>query len=98
MPKVKVLESHTSLAPEKYNAFKIIYIDDDLSAGEVIDLKIDGNYITGTLPHLSTYALVGNNISVKPNPSTGDNMYLLITTFLLSLIGLSCFLKLRKDY
>lgn len=48
-----------------YNTYKLIYLEDDedgnLVAGETVILTLDGNTLTGTLPHLSAYALIGSN-------------------------------------
>ena len=94
---------------KKYNDFSFVYVSDDITdqakAGEVIRAKKDGDYIVATLPHLSTYALVGNNVEntttpdtatnvnteIKTNnPPTGDNVILYLSLLGLSLIGLIC--------
>lgn len=64
---------------KKFNSFKLVYIDEqnNFSKGEEVLLTVDGDYLVGTLPHLSVYALVGSvkeNSIVKTNPKTGDNM------------------------
>lgn len=73
---------------KKYDSFKYIYLDDDnnFQVGEIVDFKVEGNYLVGTLPHLSSYALVGN--LKTNNPNTGDNMMVYISLFGLSLTGL----------
>lgn len=60
---------------KKYNSFKLIYLDENnnFKVEEIVDFKIDGDYLVGTLPHLSAYALVGNNVD-NSNPNTGDNI------------------------
>ena len=72
---------------KKYNKFQYIYLDDEnnFKVGEIVDFKIEGDYLVGTLPHLSAYALVGNKIN---NPQTSDNIMNYILLFGLSIIGL----------
>lgn len=38
-------------------------------------MKKDGEYLIGTLPHLSVYALVGTNTEEVENPKTGITSY-----------------------
>lgn len=72
---------------KKYNSFKMIYLDDEnnFKVEDVVELKIEGDYLVGTLPHLSAYALVGDNVS---NPKTGDNITFFISILTISVIGL----------
>lgn len=67
------------LTPEmkKYNLLKLVNVEynDGYEKKEVIQLKIEGDYLVGILPHLSTYALTGTNIK---NPATGIETYMLI--------------------
>ena len=72
---------------KKYKSFKFIYIDDQdgFKAKETADFTIEGDYIVGTLPHLSAYALVGVNDTANPN--TGDNIISYIITLIISIIG-----------
>ena len=72
---------------KKYNKFQYIYLDDEnnFKVGEIVDFKIEGDYLVGTLPHLSAYALVGNKIN---NPQTSDNIMNYILLFGLSIMGL----------
>ena len=58
---------------KEYDIFKIVYIDveDNLATEAPITLTRDGEYLVGTLEHLSTYALVGDN--APTSPQTGDN-------------------------
>lgn len=87
--KIKMTE-----AMKKYNTFKIMYLDDELNVEEPIVLKVEGDYLVGTLPHLSKYALTG---SVTSNPKTSDNILFYVYMFGISLIGLiilgMCFKK-----
>ena len=75
---------------KKYNSFKIIYIDMDENGNfvkeEVVSLKVEGDYLVGTLPHLSAYALTG---STTESPKTNDNIMKFINILAISLIGLS---------
>ena len=73
---------------KKYNSFKLIYVKDDFTLGETIELKVEGDYLVGTLPHLSTYTLVGNNVESSSNPTTGDKIYMWIGMLIISVIGL----------
>ena len=43
-----------------YDTYKLIYIADDGTTEKAIELTKNGEYLEGTLPHLSMYALVGN--------------------------------------
>ena len=53
---------------KKYDIFKIIYIDaeDNFATESPITLTQEGGYLVGTLEHLSTYALVGDNAPSAP--------------------------------
>ena len=86
---------------KKYDIFKIVYIDveDNLATESPITLTRDGEYLVGTLEHLSTYALVGSN--TPSSPQTGDNSNLGLLVFLLvlsscSMIALIVIDKKRK--
>lgn len=83
-----------------YDSYKLVYIADDGSIEDAITLKINGEYLEGTLPHLSMFALVGNknqttNITPTPtnnitnNPQTGDNIIFYFSMLGLSIIGLA---------
>lgn len=82
-------------AMKKYNAFKIIYVDpeDEFKTEEPITLTVDGDYLVGTINHLSTYAVTGTIESV---PNTGDKIILYISVLGVSVIGLAGLLKYRK--
>ena len=61
---------------KKYDIFKIVYIDaeDNFATESPITLTQEGGYLVGTLEHLSTYALVGDNApGENDSPQTGDN-------------------------
>ena len=83
---------------KKYNTFKIINVDMDdqgnISTENPINLKVEGDYLVGTLEHLSNYALTGSyvapsNNSTTNNPQTGDNIYMWFGMLLISVLGLS---------
>lgn len=82
---------------KKYNTFKIIYVDADnnFATESPITLTMDGDYLVGTLDHLSTYALTGsntstsNNTNTTNNPQTGDNIYIWFGMLIISILGLS---------
>ena len=78
---------------KKYNSFKFIYIDENnnFKVGDIVDVQIDGEYLVGTLPHLSVYAVVGENIEETKanNPNTSDSVIMNIVMLVLCLIGLT---------
>lgn len=44
---------------KKYNSFKLVCIDNEkINKDDVVELKVEGDYLVGNLYHLSTYALV----------------------------------------
>ena len=73
---------------KKYNTFKMIYLNDDFEAEDVIELEVEGDYLVGTLPHLSIYTLVGN-FTLPDVPKTGDSINTWIIVFIVSMIALS---------
>ena len=78
---------------KKYNSFKLIFVDDDLSIETPIELKIDGEYLVGTLPHLSNYVLVGSNVT---SPKTLDNVLTYVIIGFIGLVGVSSILVIKK--
>lgn len=86
---------------KKYNKFKLIYLDDEnnFKVGEIVDFKIEGDYLVGTLPHLSAYALVGEYVEESKNPKTGDtiiNSVIMLSLCLTGLVGGIIYIKKRK--
>lgn len=62
---------------KKYDAFKYIAIENfatNATKGTAVEATIDGEYLTGTLPRLGYFALVGSNKTVE-NPKTGVATY-----------------------
>ncbi len=88
--KVKMTESM-----KKYNKFKFVYVDEDnnFKVGDLVDVRIEGDYLIGTLPHLSVYAVTGEYIEEEQtntnNPNTGDNIISSIIMLSVSILGLS---------
>ena len=79
---------------KKYNSFKFIYIDENnnFKVGDIVDVQIEGEYLVGTLPHLSVYAVVGETTVEEPkdnNPKTGDSVIINIVMLVLCLMGLT---------
>ena len=94
-----------------YKSYKLIYLDTDNNNNIVLSnsytLTVEGDYLTGTLPHLSAYVLVGDNteetttITTTTNsPKTGDNIVVWIIVLAVSsigiLIGIISSLKTKK--
>ena len=73
---------------KKYDSFMLMYFDEEFKNEDPIELKVEGDYLVGTLPHLSAYALVGNS-KLPDVPKTGDNIYTWVIIMLVSLISLS---------
>lgn len=91
---------------KKYNSFKLVYLDDEnnFKVTDIVDFKIEGDYLVGTLPHLSAYALVGNSVptkaettTVSTNPKTGDNIITVISIFIVASIISLTIIKKRRE-
>lgn len=82
---------------KKYNTFKFIYLDENnnFKVVEIVDFKIEGDYLIGTLPHLSAYALVGSYVE-QTNPNTSDNIGLYIVLFGISVVGLTAIVLKKR--
>lgn len=52
-----------------YDSYKLIYISEDGTTEDAITLAVNGDYLEGTLPHLSMYALAGS----KTETTTTDS-------------------------
>ena len=89
---------------KKYEGYQVIYIADDNTV-ELIDAKVEGNYIVFNTTHLSKYGIVGSEIrktgNIITNPKTADSVvtYGLILGALLITAGMVLFRirKLRKE-
>lgn len=53
-----------------YDTYSLFYINYDGTTEDAIELTKNGDYLEGTLPHLSTYALVGNNNETSNSEET----------------------------
>ena len=79
---------------KKYDIFKLAYVKDDLSIEEPIVLTVEGDYLVGTLPHLSAYVLIGDKaILTSTNPYTYDNIMMWVGLLLVSITGLLIAIK-----
>ena len=84
---------------KKYNTFKLICIDEDtIGDKDIVDLKQEGDYLVGNLYHLSSYALVGENVKVEQssNPKTGDSITTFIEVFTIATFGIFITSKINK--
>ena len=89
---------------KKYEEYQVIYISEDNTV-ELIDAKVDGNYVVFNTTHLSKYGIVGSEIrktgNIITNPKTADSVvtYGLILGALLITAGMVLFRirKLRKE-
>ena len=86
-----------------YDNYSLVYVDDNYDTEDPITLTVNGDYLEGVLPHLSAYALMGDNNPVQDeiaNPNTGDNIMLYIFLLGLSsigLLGMGIYLKRRNN-
>ena len=53
-----------------YDSYKLFYIADDGTTEKAIELTRNGEYLNGTLPHLSIYALVGSKTETETTTKT----------------------------
>ena len=81
-----------------YDSFKLIYVKDDFTLGQVTNLTKQGDYLVANLPHLSVYTLVGekSDSSSSSNAQTGDNIYIWMGTLAISVIGASSLVLLKR--
>ena len=80
-----------------YNSFKLIYVKDDFTTEEPITLTQNGEYLEGTLKHLSGYALVGEaeETTTTSNPKTGDTIVIWISLMIVSILGLAIIKRIK---
>lgn len=86
---------------KKYSSFKLINLnEEDNTKGEKVDLKVEGDYLVGELPHLSVYVLVGEeNKEEKKNPNTSDTIktsFIILTISTIGILGTRTYIK--KQY
>ena len=84
-----------------YDSYKLVYIADDGTTEKAVELEKNGDYLEGTLLHLSMYALVGSKTDSKTsnNPKTGDNIATCISLMAVSIVGIAgtaIFIKKNK--
>ena len=84
---------------KKYNTFKLIYLNDEFEAKDVVILTVEGDYLVGELSHLSIYTLVGSTETGLPdNPKTFDDIitwFIVLIISIISIIGTAIFYKKR---
>lgn len=88
---------------KEYDNFKLIYVNDDYTIEKPVTLTKEGDYLVGTLKHLSGYALVGNKAEITAednklvsNPETGDNIAIIVAVFVFATLGLYITSKISK--
>ena len=78
---------------KKYNNYQVIYISEDNKV-ELIDARVEDNYIVFNTTHLSRYGIVGREITTKgtiiTNPQTADS----VLTYVLMLVSLAVAISL----
>lgn len=81
---------------KKYDTIKIMFIDTDNNFvnEDPITLTKDGDYLVGTLNHLSRYALIGTNTT--SNPVTNDSVMVWYTLATISIVGMAVCIVLTK--
>ena len=73
---------------QKYDAYKVVYFDEDGKLVETLDAKLENGKVVFTTTHLSTYGIVGYNNVATNNPNTSDmNLALILTTLGLASVG-----------
>ena len=73
---------------QKYDAYKVVYFDEDGKLVETLDAKLVNGKVVFTTTHLSTYGIVGYNNVATNNPNTSDmNLALILTTLGLASVG-----------
>lgn len=78
----------------KYNSYAIVYVDDEGNVS-YIPAEINGNKVTFETCHLSTYGVVGYNIS---NPATNSNAEVIVSIilFVLMFVGIGFGMKKQE--
>ena len=73
---------------QKYDAYKVVYFDEDGKLVETLDAKLENGKVVFTTTHLSTYGIIGyNNVAIN-NPNTSDmNLALILTILGLASVG-----------
>ena len=84
---------------KKYNTFKFVYVDEnnEFKITDIVNLRVEGDYIIGEVPHFSAYALTGTYVD---NPKTNDNIILYVSLLgisLLGIVGVSIYFKKKTS-
>ena len=65
---------------KKYQNYSFVYVSDDIEdqpkLGDVVTAKLDGDYLVATIPHLSTWAIAGNNDTTETTKDSKNNLIL----------------------
>lgn len=73
---------------QKYDAYKVVYFDEDGKLVETLDAKLENGKVVFTTTHLSTYGIIGYNNVATNNPNTSDmNLALILTILGLASVG-----------
>ena len=67
---------------QKYDAYKVVYFDEDGKLVETLDAKLENGKVVFTTTHLSTYGVIGYNTVASENPKTSDMNLALILALL----------------
>ena len=82
---------------QKYDAYKVVYFDEDGKLVETLDAKLENGKVVFTTTHLSTYGVLGYNNVVENNPNTSDiNLALILGIIGIASAGAVISLKKRN--
>ena len=84
----------------QYKNYNFVYVSEDLSGnillGEIIRAQLDGEYLVVKLPHLSTYAIFGDNGDMVVNDNVNNKLIYIICGIACLIIILLLFLILKS--
>ena len=84
---------------EQYDNYMLVYLNDDYTPTETVNLTRNGNFVEGEINHLSNYIVVGYN---NKNPDTSDSIIGCIIMLIICtagcMIGLNTITKRKKLY
>ncbi len=72
---------------KNYKKYYMVYLDDNGKTKEKIEFTKNGDYVEGTLEHLSEYVLIGEEDTLI-NPKTADKLLLVVLVFFISVFVL----------
>ena len=82
---------------QKYDAYKVVYFDEDGKLVETLDAKLENGKVVFTTTHLSTYGIIGYNNVETNNPNTSDiNLALILGIIGIASAGAVISLKKRN--